>query len=114
MCFSLQVRIFSYLTKDDGELFPGKLACDHDGSMKKLYNGENLISQMVNYFEFLSSNSKNTVGLWTSPYLDAWGLGLMLTHAVPCVSKLSNKYVIRIDLFVYIIVITHTLPRVSE
>ena len=58
--------------------------------MKKLVTGENLISQMRNYFDFLSLNAKNSEGLWTSPYLDAWGLGLMVTHAIPCISKLNG------------------------
>ena len=88
---SLQARIFSYLTIDDGEVFPGRLACDHRGSMKKLTSGENLISEMSNYFDFLSSNAKNTEGLWTSPYLDAWGLGLMVTYVVACISKVDGR-----------------------
>ncbi|XP_074641618.1 voltage-dependent calcium channel subunit alpha-2/delta-2-like [Tubulanus polymorphus] len=82
-----QARIFSYLTKDDGEVFPGRLACANRGSLRKLENGENLITQMHNYFGYLSQSSKNFHGLWTSPYLDAWGLGLMVTHAVPAISK---------------------------
>ena len=39
-----KARIFSYLTKDEGELFPGKLACENrfvvenpDGRFFKLY-----------------------------------------------------------------------------
>ena len=49
-----QLRCYSYLTIDDGEEFPGKLSCDHGGFMKKLSSGENLISEMSDYFEFLS------------------------------------------------------------
>ena len=56
--------------------------------MRKLTSGENLISEMSNYFEFLSSNAVNRDGgLWTSPYLDAWGLGLLITHTIPCFTK---------------------------
>ena len=88
---SLQARIFSYLIKDDAEIFPGKLACGHQGSMKKFVTGENLISQMHNYFEFLTSNAENNEPLWTSPYLDALGLGLMVTHAIPVVSNITGK-----------------------
>ncbi|XP_067936801.1 voltage-dependent calcium channel subunit alpha-2/delta-1-like [Watersipora subatra] len=79
-------RIFSYLTKDDGESFPGKLACENRGSMKKLLSGENLISEMSNYFSFLSTNVRAEFGLWTSPYLDMGGLGVMVTHAIPIFS----------------------------
>ncbi|XP_063400495.1 voltage-dependent calcium channel subunit alpha-2/delta-2-like [Mytilus trossulus] len=85
-----QARLFSYLIKDDAEEFPGKLACGHRGSFTKLTTGENLISQMNNYFDFLSSNARSTEPLWTSPYLDAWGLGLMVTYAVPVISKLDS------------------------
>ena len=86
-----QTRIFSYLIKEDAEIFPGRLACRHGGSLLKLTSGENLISQMSNYFEFLSSNAEPTQALWTSPYLDAWGLGIMLTHAIPVNSKITGK-----------------------
>lgn len=84
-------RIFSYLTKDAGELFPGKLACDNRGSLKKLVSGENLISEMNAYFGFLSTNAMVEDGLWTSPYLDTGGLGVMVTHALPVVSKVNKQ-----------------------
>ena len=90
---TFQARIFSYLIKEDAEIFPGKIACNHGGSLLKLMSGENLISQMSNYFEFLSLNAEPTEALWTSPYLDAWGLGIMLTHAIPVSSKITGKYV---------------------
>ena len=90
---SSQTRIFSYLTLDEGEAFPGKLACSHRGTMTKLTSGENLISHMHDYFHFLSANVAQATrqGLWTSPYLDAWGLGLMVTYALPCVSKIDGR-----------------------
>ena len=62
--------------------------------MKKLMTGENLISKMNNYFDFLGRSVKKSEGLWTSPYLDAWGLGLMVTHAIPCISKVNGRYVL--------------------
>ena len=61
--------------------------------MVKLMSGENLISNMANYFDYLSVSSKNTQGMWTSPYIDAWGLGLMITYAIPCISKVNNRCV---------------------
>ena len=87
-----KARIFSYLTIDEGEQLPGHLACDNDGSFKKLQDGENLISKMSNYYEFLSSNTyTKEYGLWTSPYIDSGGLGLTITFAVPAVSKRNKK-----------------------
>lgn len=55
--------------------------------MKKLLSGENLISEMGNYFNFLSTNAMSEEGLWTSPYLDNGGLGVMVTHAIPIIGK---------------------------
>ncbi|XP_005108179.1 voltage-dependent calcium channel subunit alpha-2/delta-2 [Aplysia californica] len=86
-------RIFSYLIVEDAEMFPGTLACDHNGSMLKLLTGENLITQMYNYFEFLSAIAATENALWTAPYLDSWGLGLMITHAVPVTSAKTGKYI---------------------
>ena len=46
----LQARIFSYLIKEDGEHFPGKLACNHGGSLLKLTTGCTLLYiQVVHY-----------------------------------------------------------------
>lgn len=90
----LQTRIFSYLTSDDGtgEEFPGKLSCDNQGYMKKLTDDENVISQMQDYYSFLASNTISVSDVtWTSPYLDASGLGLMVTVAMPVISKVTNK-----------------------
>jgi len=58
--------------------------------MKKLHTGENLISEMSNYFNFLSSIAITDQGLWTSPYLDNGGLGVMVTHAIPIVSNAAK------------------------
>nr|QJU69482.1 cacna2d1 [Nematostella vectensis] len=87
-----RTRIFSYLTNDKGEEFPGKLSCDNNGYMKRLVDNENIISQMQEYYSFLASNtiSINNV-TWTAPYLDASGLGLMVTVAMPVTSKLTNR-----------------------
>ncbi len=63
--------------------------------------GENLISQMSNYFDFLGTNVKKSEGLWTSPYLDAWGLGLMVTHAIPCISQVDGRLAVLYGLEFY-------------
>jgi len=87
-----RARIFSYLTADDGEEFPGKLSCDNQGYMKKVTDEENIISQMQDYYSFLASNTISISNVtWTSPYLDASGLGLMVTVAMPVISKVTNK-----------------------
>lgn len=61
--------------------------------MKRLSSGENLISEMSNYFNFLSTNAMSEAGLWTSPYLDNGGLGVMVTHAIPIIGSKDKEYV---------------------
>lgn len=81
-------RIFSYLVVDDGEEFPGKLACDNRGFMKKIVENSNLISQMQDYYNFLTANTETSATItWSPPYLDALGMGLMVTAAVPVVTN---------------------------
>lgn len=76
-----KARIFSYLTIDDGEELPGHIACRNQGSFRKLTDGENLISKMSNYYEYLSSSTySKEQGLWTSPYIDSGGLGKHLIY----------------------------------
>ena len=95
LLFFLKTRIFSYLTSDNdsvGEELPGKLSCDNKGYMKKLTDEDNIISQMQDYYSFLASNTISISNVtWTSPYLDASGLGLMVTVAMPVISKITNK-----------------------
>ena len=93
-CLFPKTRIFSYLTSDngEGEELPGKLSCDNRGYMKKLTDEEDIISQMQDYYSFLASNTISVSNVtWTSPYLDASGLGLMVTVAMPVISKITNK-----------------------
>lgn len=87
----LQARIFSFLTIDEGEMFPGKLSCSNDGVMMKLGDGEDLINKMKPYFDYLSQRTMEWKGVWTAPYVDAWGLGVAITFAVPAVSKVTGR-----------------------
>ena len=41
-----------------------------------------------------SGNVANSEGLWTSPYLDEWGLGLMVTYVVPAISQVYTSMTI--------------------
>lgn len=89
--FSPRARIFSYLVKDNGQIFPGKLACDNGGHFTILNDGENLINKMFNYFDYLSKASLSINGSWTSQYIDQWGLGVMLTYAIPVTSNIDGR-----------------------
>ncbi|CAF0843774.1 unnamed protein product [Adineta ricciae] len=91
--FHPRARVFSYLVKDNGQIFPGKLACENDGHFTILNDGENLINKMFNYFDYLSKASLGTNGSWTSQYIDQWGLGIMLTYAIPVISNIDGRLI---------------------
>lgn len=56
-----------------------------------LNDGENLINKMFNYFDYLSKASLSVNGSWTSQYIDQWGLGVMLTYAIPVTSNIDGR-----------------------
>jgi len=56
-----------------------------------LNDGENLINKMFNYFDYLSKASISINGSWTSQYIDQWGLGVMLTYAIPVTSNIDGR-----------------------
>ena len=56
-----------------------------------LTDGENLINKMFNYFDYLSKASLSINGSWTSQYIDQWGLGVMLTYAIPVTSNIDGR-----------------------
>lgn len=62
--------------------------------MKKIVESTNLISQMQDYYDFLTAHTQSTGNItWSPPYLDALGLGLMVTAAVPVVTDRYGSYV---------------------
>lgn len=67
------------------------LACENDGDFAILNDGENLINKMHNYFDYLSKSSLSVNGSWTSQYIDQWGLGVMLTYAIPVTSSINGQ-----------------------
>ena len=68
-----------------------KLACENDGHFTILNDGENLINKMFTYFDYLSKASLSNNGSWTSQYIDQWGLGVMLTYAIPVISSINDR-----------------------
>lgn len=68
-----------------------RLACENNGHFAILNDGENLINKMFNYFDYLSKASLSVNGSWTSQYIDQWGLGVMLTYAIPVTSNIDGR-----------------------
>ena len=89
----LQAHLFTFLTQESyrSEQLPGQLACNNQGAMATITRDTELFQQMGPYFRFLEASTGAEEPLWTSPYLDKAGLGLMVTIAVPVFSNVSSK-----------------------
>ena len=85
------MKIFSFSTSPGSEQFPGKLACENQGIMGRVYSKENVFHQMLPYFTYLESTSGANSVIITAPYLDVSGLGLMVTAAMPVYSDISGQ-----------------------
>lgn len=62
---------------------PKQIACEHNGVFAEIRDGENPLDEMSQYYQFLSAGISSNAVRWTTPYIDAWGLGRMVTGAVP-------------------------------
>ena len=51
----------------------------------------NTFHQMAPYFRFLEASSGARAAVWTAPYVDKAGLGLMVTVSVPVYSNLTRR-----------------------
>ena len=88
-----QAHLFTFLTynKHSSQMLPGRLACYNQGAMAKVTENTEVFRQMAPYFRFLEASSGARDPIWTSPYLDKAGLGLMVTYAVPVYSNITNR-----------------------
>lgn len=75
------VRIFSYILGDQADpSIPSKIACNNTGTMNQIREGGDLKTTMVKYYEYFGATQAE---IWSAPYIDAFGLGLMITRSVP-------------------------------
>ncbi|XP_074648904.1 uncharacterized protein LOC141904238 [Tubulanus polymorphus] len=75
------IKVFTFLTNAQNIALLSELACSGGGLFIPVTKHDNdVIKQMSNYFEYLvdSSGILNET-MWTSPYLDKSGLGLIVT-----------------------------------
>lgn len=87
--------MFTFLTLEEvsNHVLPGQLACDNKGAMAKVTLNTDIFRQMAPYFRYLEASSGAHAPIWSSPYLDELGLGLMVTIAVPVYSNVTNRLV---------------------
>ena len=63
------------------------MACASRGSFQYVPGGADLPTILSPYFEYLLKTSTPKMGevFWSDPYIDAFGLGLMVTIASPVI-----------------------------
>jgi uncharacterized protein YegL len=77
-----KVRVMSFsLGRDSDRTVPKQISCATDGVWTFIDDGGDLISQMSSYFNIISLGTERNGVVWTEPYVDAFGLGLMVTAA---------------------------------
>ena len=67
-----------------------RVACAGRGNFGWIEHTSDLPSQMEAYFDFVLKRSHGYNISWTSPYVDASGLGLVLTASMPVYDKQDN------------------------
>ena len=89
-CCMWQVRMVTFVV-DDTEQSPilsslGHMTCGERGILMTIPRSADLYMSMQPYFTFLKETSGPQQVVWTSPYLDKNGLGLMMTVSVPVIN----------------------------
>ncbi|XP_064627789.1 voltage-dependent calcium channel subunit alpha-2/delta-2-like [Lineus longissimus] len=88
------VSIFSFVTKSDEQNIPfhQELTCQNRGMAVAIVDDDAIFKQMSPYFNNININSSAGDVVWTSPYIDKSGLGLMLSAAAPVYSNKTGKH----------------------
>jgi len=78
-----KIRIMAFsLGRESDRIVPRNISCSNNGVWKFINDGGDLISQMSTYFETIALGTDREVVSWTEPYIDAFGMGEMVTAAV--------------------------------
>ena len=75
-----EARIFTFsMSSGSDDTRPRRIACANGGVWAKIADGENPLNKMTGYYNFLASGIDSTTVRWTTPYIDSFGLGRMVT-----------------------------------
>eukprot|EP00761_Pharyngomonas_kirbyi_P007059 gb/GECH01007068.1/.p1 GENE.gb/GECH01007068.1/~~gb/GECH01007068.1/.p1 ORF type:complete len:1244 (+),score=261.99 gb/GECH01007068.1/:1-3732(+) len=93
-----QPRIFTFHINNEDGGYPGdsdshlphRLACDTGGILTRMNNKKSLRDQLKPYLGYFTKAQKSEKLIWTSPYLGASGLGVLITAAIPLFDELKD------------------------
>ena len=68
-------------------MYAAEIACAGAGSRHQVDNERrgSIRDQGMGYFEYIEQSTRPNAVIWTSPYVDAFGLGQLITVAQPVV-----------------------------
>lgn len=79
----LGVRVFSFtIGEQANDAAALSVACATGGAYRHISDSENLLDAMSTYYVFYAYGIVGRSATWTAPYVDANGLGLMVTGAI--------------------------------
>lgn len=77
-----RAHIFTYsMSSDADDLIPKRIACENNGVWARIGDGQDPLHKMAAYYQFLASGIDSDVVRWTTPYVDAFGLGNVVSAA---------------------------------
>ena len=79
---SAHIFTYSMSTAADDNL-PRQIACANNGVWSRISDGQDPLSEMSQYYQFLATGIASSAARWTAPYIDSFGLGQMVTAAIP-------------------------------
>jgi len=82
------VRTFTFSILPRDRTYAAEVACAGDGAREELNNERRgaIRDQSMGYFDFLEQSTRSEEVIWTSPYVDNFGLGLLLTLGRPVIT----------------------------
>lgn len=79
-----RAHIFTYAMSSDAVVdIPRAIACANQGVYASIADGVDPLTKMRSYFQFIANGIDSSTVRWTAPYEDAFGLGEMVTAALP-------------------------------
>ena len=59
------------------------LSCKYKGILFHIEEPINILDELMNYYVFLAEGTNITEPIWSEPYIDAFGLGKIVTVSMP-------------------------------
>ena len=86
-----RASIFTYsMTREADDAIPRQLACANNGAWSFIGPNTNTFDALNSYYLYFASG-RTELPIWVEPYVDAGGLGLLTTVAIPFFAKGSEN-----------------------